>query len=230
MPDSPELFADTRDKSVSTLFLLPSLECDFHVSSLEPRHSGYLAPAYAASLFLTGERGLPLDELVADTPDGACFIKKLGNSGKYGLVMPKCRFLYTKTAIFDGDIHLRASCVKILNHTVCIVDTLDATMVSDTVMKRLLLSDCGENISASAAVSFNGEGLFAKAAYLDPSDRALPHLLACALASRHFLRCGASILKINLGGSEFHFAHTDGEVIAIEQNPVLLTLHAPDFQ
>ena len=133
MPNHPEIYEDYRDQGVTTLFLLPSYQGDFCVTALEQSRVSYIAPAYAASLFLTHERGLPLQELEADTPKGKCYIEMLEKDGRYGVLVPKCKFLYAKTMNFDADVQIKVNYVSSMGRTFCIADVTDSKMVSDGV-------------------------------------------------------------------------------------------------
>ena len=227
MPNVPEAFVDTRSKS-DTLFMLPSLVGDAFVRSINRRRFFY-APAYASALFLTLVRRLPLEEIEMDSPHGVCLIKMLGNVGKYGILMPKCKYLRTKTLEFEGKITKDVKIVQAGNACFSICHASDSDMIPKHILRRGLLSDRGENIIASAAVSAAGDSVSVKAIFAADSDRSIPLILASAVAERELLCFLRGQISVDVNGCEYHFVQSDGELFAFEPSPQLLTFHAPDF-
>ena len=131
---------------------------------------------------------------------------------------------------FDADVQIKVNYVSSMGRTFCIADVTDSEMVSDGVIKRLLLSENGENISGAAAVSLSGDTIYTKAVYLDTTDKSLAHTLASAIASRYFLRFGTRSLQVRLGKTDFYFKNDGDKIFATEPKPILMTLHAPDFR
>lgn len=102
------------------------------------------------------------------------FEKKI-KSGKnppdnHSILEQKCKLLFTKTVIFDDktdvEVHSIAFNGSIYNIVIC----SDSEMFSAELLRRLLLSSDGEQISAAAAVSGSPDGLSVKAVLINDPD------------------------------------------------------------
>ena len=82
----------------------------------------------------------------------------------------KCELLFTKTVIFDDKTDAVVHSVALDNRIYNIVVCSDSEMFSPDVLRRLLLSENGEQIAAAAAVSGTAEKLSVKAVLLDGRD------------------------------------------------------------
>ena len=155
MPRDPLPYIDKRDASVDTVFLLPSTDADIFAESVraEVTRGSDASLSYATALFLLRVRGVPLGELTVKTPRGFYDVKSVKNDGKYGVLMSKCKQLYTKSANFADKTDVKVHTASLDSALYNIVECADSDMFSEEILHSLLLSRDGERISAAAAVS-----------------------------------------------------------------------------
>lgn len=94
-----EEYRDTQIKDAVSVNLLPSLTADFCVRSYSK--NGVLRrfdpiAAVSAAAYLSLKQGLPLDELVFETPSGLLTVFCTGD-GVFTLTLQKCKVLFTET-------------------------------------------------------------------------------------------------------------------------------------
>ena len=85
MPREPHRYRDATG-SATTVFLLPSIECDARIVMLEEDGdyvADRIAASVAAAVFLFAVRGLPLDEISVETDKGREDIEIAENGKKY---------------------------------------------------------------------------------------------------------------------------------------------------
>lgn len=231
MPRDVLPYVDKRDKTVDTVFLLPCGDADIYAEAVREgisRTSDEL-PAYAASLFLLRVRGLPLSEMTVKTPSCMYEIKITENDGKCGILVPKCKLLYTKTASFADKTDITVYTMSLGEMLYNVVLCADSNMLSEVVLHRLLHSDSAEKIAAAAAVSGKDGSLLAKAVYLDQKDRSLKLNLALAIASRARFSTPNERLNIKISGTDFCFMPDGNRLLAYDPEPSVFTFRAPDF-
>ncbi|MBE6533101.1 MAG: hypothetical protein E7676_06350 [Ruminococcaceae bacterium] len=157
-------------------------------------------------------------------------IKRLGNDGKYGILMPECKLLYTKTAVFSDGTDLNVQTVS-YEKTLCqVVRCADAQMMSSEVLKRLLLSSDTPCVSAAVAVSsFNGT-IDAKAEFLYDKDPSRAIFAASVAALRATSGFSGEEVSLKISDSRFNFSHDGKNLYAFEREPNIFTFHAPDLE
>lgn len=231
MPRDVLPYVDKRDKTVDTVFLLPCEHADIYAEAVRDdilRTSDELT-AYAASLFLLRIRGLPLSEMTVKTPSCIYEIKSTGNDGKYGILVPKCKLLYTKTVSFADKTDIMVHTLSLGKLLYNVVLCADSDMLSKVALRRLLHSDSAEQIVAVAAVSGNDDSFLARAVFLDEKDRSLKLNLALAIASRVCFSTPNERLNIKINGTDFCFMPDGNRLLAYDPEPSVFTFRAPDF-
>lgn len=91
-------------ESATTLGILPSIAADFSLigyTECAKALSDYYAAAASAAAFLVKKRGLPLSEILFETPVGNVFVTTL-NDGFFEILIPKCKYMITKTVDLMG--------------------------------------------------------------------------------------------------------------------------------
>lgn len=229
IPRDPSLYIDKRDARCDTVFLLPDSEADaFAFSAREDiSRASNAAIAYAAALFIIRVRGLPLSEISVRTPTGVYEIRCVGNDGKYGILMPKCKILYTKTALFADKTDLKVQVVSIGDAICNVVKCTDADMMSRSALRRILLFDEGRGAAASIAVSESGGIITASAEFLSDNDSS--SLLLAATAAAHQSRDREKEISVKIFDDYFTFSYDGDDLYAIEREPSIFTFHAPDL-
>ena len=229
IPRDPSLYIDKRDARCDTVFLLPDSEADAFAFSARAdiSRASNAAIAYAAALFLIRVRGLPLSEISVRTPTGVYEIRCVGNDGKYGILMPKCKILYTKTALFADKTDLKVQVVSIGDAICNVIKCTDADMMSRSVLRRILLSDEGRGAAASIAVSKNGAIITASAEFLSENDSS--SLLLAATATAHQSYDREKEISVKIFDDYFTFSYDGDDLYAIEREPSIFTFHAPDL-
>ena len=229
IPRDPSLYIDKRDARCDTVFLLPDSEADAFAFSARAdiSRASNAAIAYAAALFLIRVRGLPLSEISVRTPTGVYEIRCVGNDGKYGILMPKCKILYTKTALFADKTDLKVQVVSIGDAICNVIKCTDADMMSRSVLRRILLSDEGRGAAASIAVSKNGAIITASAEFLSENDSS--SLLLAATAAAHQSYDREKEISVKIFDDYFTFSYDGDDLYAIEREPSIFTFHAPDL-
>lgn len=229
IPRDPSLYIDKRDARCETVFLLPDTEADAFAFSARAdiSRASNAAIAYAAALFIIRVRGLPLSEISVRTPTGVYEIRCVGNDGKYGILMPKCKILYTKTALFADKTDLKVQVVSIGDAICNVVKCADADMMSRDVLRRLLLADKGRGAAASIAASENGGIITASAEFLSRNDSSI--LLLAATAAVHQSRDREKEISVKIFDDYFTFSYDGDDLYAIEREPSIFTFHAPDL-
>lgn len=119
--------------------------------------ANYAAASLAAVGFLVYVRGLPLDELTVETPVGMFEVVKPNKDTEYGVLLPECKLLRTKTFEFGSCIELSAMELVTKCGIVRIFECPDATAFSEEALAVLSLGDEEENVSAAVALSRHNE-------------------------------------------------------------------------
>lgn len=215
MPQNPKEYADTRNARVSLAFVLPSdlsvaKVCAYLNSGAE--RSSYAASALAASVFLSSVRGLVSDDINIETPRGTFNIMR-SEDGEYGVLLPKCKVLRSKSLEFSSSIEARCSEVFTNRGIVRVFECADARAYSDQALSLFSLGEEGENICASVAVSLNGGRLRMKSHTVSAVEN----------ADLYSLVCGVSVLSHNETVGFPLFADLSGIVFRAE--PMLGMLH-----
>lgn len=86
------------------VFLTPSLAADFSLkaySSAKEEYCDYYAAALIAAAFLVVKRGLPLSDIVFETPRGNITVFHTG-SGKFKIRVEKCKLLFSSKLELSG--------------------------------------------------------------------------------------------------------------------------------
>ena len=154
-------------------------------------------------------------------------IRCVGNDGKYGILIPKCKILYTKAALFADKTDLKVQVVSIGDMICHVVKCADADMMSRDVLRRILLSDEGRGAAASIAVSKNGAIITASAEFLRENDPSSPILAATAAAHQSYDR--EKEISVKIFDDYFTFSYDGDDLYAIEREPSIFTFHAPDL-
>ncbi len=103
------------------------------------------------------------------------FCREIKNSN---VLLEKCKLLFTKTVVFDDKTDVLVHSVELDNSIYNIVICSDCEMFSPDILRRLLLSSDGEEITAAAAISGVAEKLSIKAVFLSEEN---PNIFdACA--------------------------------------------------
>ncbi len=108
----PQFPKDTEEYIVSernafTVFLTPSLNCDFKISAYTVSKnpvSEYYAAAFCAAAFLIFKRGLPLDEISFETPNENIEIFNTGNGMMSAKLKKRKQLITNKTEILGCSV------------------------------------------------------------------------------------------------------------------------------
>jgi len=217
MPDNYLDYIDSRDSRVSLAFLLPSLCADIGVKSFfctGELRANYAASALAAVGFLVCVRGLPLDEVTVETPSGIFEVMKDFATEEFGVLLPKCKILCTKSLVYASSIELDAVELVTKCGTVRIFVCPDADCFSAEALSALSLGADGENISATVALSMHGEYAKMKLNRVN-SDKESPLLDAIlASATLIFLRFHTpSSIELRLLGASYRVSVCRSELL-----------------
>ncbi len=148
----PQPYTPATNDSV---ILLPSLCADFYTAYLpasERPPADHLVAAACSAAHLTLSRGLPLDEILFDTPKGFLKIICTG-TGWFEFSVAKCKQLYTNTAILAG-CELEYSDVFV-GERVRVVRAQRAADFDPSLLARLAVTDSG---AATAVVLYGSDG------------------------------------------------------------------------
>ncbi len=231
MPTAPHCFSDSRDPTVSPLFLLPSEIADAEVRSI---HSGCLgaSAAMAAAAFLLDVRGLPLAELDVECGDEIYKIISSKNQDFREILTAKCKLLCAKQRVIMENTEIFSSVVADDVGTLCAVSCSNADAFSDTALRRLPLcvSDSLGITAPDGAVAFSrsGEGVVARGVIT--SDQTRDRTMRLARAAARAAGCGSVCEQIRVvcNGVVFTVRHAENRygVSSLPTRP--LTFIAPD--
>ena len=157
LPDTLE------DKTNGEFFvtLSPSLKYDIYatiISQAEDTRHPYPLAAYSAAVFLWRVRGLPLDALEVETPVGVFKAALSGIDGKYEILLPKCKQLYSKSDKILKNVPTKTAKIKLGDDELRAFLCQDSDCVSDEVLRALSCSDNGERLIGALALSPQNSG------------------------------------------------------------------------
>ena len=222
LPREMSAFADLRDESISSVFLLPSICADARVAS--DGESDMPSLALAAATFLTSVRGLPLDETEIETDGGIFKVERDVSSGKYGILLPKCKVIFTNKEMIVDKMPIKTSVVRALGNRICVSECADYEHFDHSSLARIAL-EC----DAVGAVAYSrvSEGIVARHRLFDPTVGAV----GCAMAAARALGLGISIsdVYLTLNGATFTLRDRRDGIFISCNDPRPMTFVAPDI-
>ena len=200
-----------------SIFLMPGNSADFMLAAFcanKEEAAEYYTSALCAAAFLITKRGLPLSELVFETPEGEIEIFHT-DTDKFSVKIPKCKqMLSFSTELFGSDIKGRDLVVKKRFRA---LHADDISVFSDDVLKRLVILD--EPLPCGVLVSSSSNGNLAVRYYCGFSFEAVsPLLLYSAAAFNERIISGKAVLDTTV--------ENEGISFAAEAFSVTVTAHA----
>lgn len=168
-------FLDKRDKNVKAVFLYPSEKADVSIESYlsnGEKFYGYELSSIAASIFITEVRGLPLDEVSVETPCGIFEIKRVGSLLKYGIVLEKCKLIYTNKPVYVDEIEALVTAFSYKNNIYRATKCENLSLFDTNYLNSLLLSNGEGCIDGAIVYSQEGNNIDMRCCFIDerPSD------------------------------------------------------------
>ena len=227
MPVYYEKYEDKRDKSATTIFLLPSENFDAKIVCPAGVKVGASA-ALAAAAFLIHTRGLPLSECLIETEEKTYRILQ-DKKGKLKLTAPKCKQLFSNKPISIGMTEIFISAVTDDFGAMVLTKCYDSDMFSGVALHRmqLLVDEKTPQILGSVAYSLSGENIKAKACQTLKKTIDMPLRLATAIASSLVLPPGMAV-TVTLNGVGFGFSVHGFGFAATPLDYSVFTLPLPD--
>ncbi|MBE6645460.1 MAG: hypothetical protein E7612_08830 [Ruminococcaceae bacterium] len=183
-----------KELSYKSIFLMPGDSSDFKLLAYDLNKeelSEYYTSALCAAAFLINKRGLPFSEVDFETPEGKIEIFYT-DADKFSVKITKCKQLLSySTEIFGCEIKYRDLLVKKKFRA---IHTDDILLISDDILKSLVLVDDSLPCGVLASASQNGE--LAVRYYSDfISESVSPLLLYSAAAFNERIISGGSALN-----------------------------------
>ena len=226
IPTEPERYRDSTD-TAATVFLLPSLDSDIRVIHLDEKGKNgglSLAPALAATVFLIAERGLPLDEISVEAPDGIFDTMKLGKDGKYCVRLPKCKLLCSNMMKNVKNAEISFCDVMVFDKRVRVIQCMDAERFLPENMPLLVLDDKSVRADVVAVASAVEKELTVKSYSL--SAGVSDYLYAAIAAHRILCRDDAVVFSSDV---ELEFIKYEGKIFITSPYTPPMTFTAPDI-
>lgn len=230
MPKNISLYRDSLSEEVLLSFLLPSCAADalaVGISENGRPMRDNLSVAYAASLFLTEVRGLPLEELTIESNERFHAFKKVGRLNRLGALLPKCRQLYSNRPAVIGNVEIPVSAYTVEDFVIRAVKCRDSDTFDADNLRSLLLLCGGE--CADAAVAFSKCKSHFAAKMVTATDRRDLKLYSALAVASMASRLGEENPYVHLNGAEIAFVRYDDTFLATDVSARAYVLFAPDF-
>ena len=227
MPREPHRYRDATG-SATTVFLLPSIECDARIVMLEEDGdyvADRIAASVAAAVFLFAVRGLPLDEISVETDKGREDIEIAENGKKYYIRLPKCKLLCSNETKNIQKTEITFSDILVFDRRVRTVICDDVAFFLRENMASLILDDiegCADVVTA-ASLSDNVLQIECYSRALCESD----HIYSAI--SAHLIFPNSTDLPVSFHGVELELVRKNGSTFLASSPPRPMTFIAPDI-
>lgn len=227
IPQDVYAYADARDSRVRVAFILPSERADacvFVPDLTRPSPSAVLC----AAMFMRGVRGLPLDEVEIESCGKIYRIKYDHKSGKYYILMPKCKLLSSNINIFVNEIPLSVSLVECRDGLVSVNKCDDVEHFSISSLRRIYTEMRPYMTLGAVAYSVrNGQVLSCGFFPVSDIDSAV-HIAQCVCTAAG-ITAPPFTTHVSVDGILVTCEHIDGLLAVSSDYVAPLTLVAPDI-
>lgn len=216
--------------NTDTLFLVPSVICDFGVIS--PIGSGknkilYSSAALSAAKFLTEVRGLPLSDFEIEC-DGQVF-RVLRKNGRCGIIADKFSVISCGTESIKS-AEIKTSLLASPLGKIRLCKTGELCSFCEEVLPEITRSREGENIIGSVAFDENGKEINATSHFCRSQGGAEAFITAVAVASYLYSSGCHGEITLTVRGTVFDTVLSEYGLLVFDRHSMPLTLYAPDIE
>lgn len=226
LPTDMSIYADSRDPSVRTAFLLPSRIADARVA-LYGDASTPASLALAAGEFMVNVRGLPLSDVEIELSDKIYKVISDGKNGKCAVLVPKCKLIYANKDEKIDNVTICVSKIATCDGAVFVCECSDFSHFEDNLLLRVALELSDSTPYGAVAFSRCEGGISLKYRFTSPKTDA-PLIAALAASRAAGLGTVSSFMSAWVGDIRFALSDACSQVCVSANDPPPLTFIAPD--